>query len=203
MRNIITMLTFEKFPKEIQEMKDTVNRNIFFGILFIKADNSLRPLNGRKVKYVSQARSGETRGVWDRKEHNIITFFDRNKQQEDRDHNLMFYTDENGKKKPLMNAPRGVRLDRLLFFKAGNLVYDFTQVNVEAIKAAKITPQQLDAEKERMKISFSGIEAKTPLEVVDPATLTTNPEGTESTSPEEQIQEIVVNEIKRMFKNIK
>jgi hypothetical protein len=188
------MLTFEKYPKEIQEMKDTINRNIFFGILFIKADNSLRPLNGRKVKYVSQARSGETRGVWDRKEHNIITFFDRNKQQEDRDHNLLFYVNEKGEKKALMNAPRGVRLDRLLFFKAGNLVYDFTQVNTEAINAAKITSQQLDAEKERMKISFSGIEAKTPLEIVDPATITAG--------SKEPIQEIVMEEIKKIFKKI-
>lgn len=202
MRNIITMLTFEKYPKEIQEMKDTINRNIFFGILFIKADNSLRPLNGRKVKYVSQARSGETRGVWDRKEHNIITFFDRNKQQEDRDHNPLFYIDEEGKKKALMNAPRGVRLDRLLFFKAGNLVYDFTQVNTEAINAAKITPEQLDAEKKRMKIEFGGKESKTPLEIVDPATLTTDSEGAEITNPEEQIQEIVNEEIKKIFKKI-
>ena len=75
------MLKFETHSQEIGKMKDIINRNIFFGALFIKADGSLRPVNGRKIKYATQAKSGETRGVWDRKEHNIITVFDRNKKQ--------------------------------------------------------------------------------------------------------------------------
>ena len=75
------MLTFESHPKEVQQMRDIINRNIYYGVLFIKADKSLRPLNGRKVKYVSQKKDGEARGIWNRKEHNILTVFDRNKQQ--------------------------------------------------------------------------------------------------------------------------
>lgn len=188
------MLTFESHPKEVQQMRDIINRNIYYGVLFIKADKSLRPLNGRKVKYVSQKKDGETRGIWNRKEHNILTVFDRNKQQEDSQGNLLYYKDEKtGKVKPLMNAPRSIKLDRLLFFKAGNVVLDFTGINSEAIKAAGIKPQQLEAEKERMKITTDSGELQNPLEIVDPDTITAN--------PNDSIEEIVMSEISEFYRN--
>ncbi len=188
------MLTFESHPKEVQQMRDIINRNIYYGVLFIKADKSLRPLNGRKVKYVSQKKDGEARGIWNRKEHNILTVFDRNKQQEDSQGNLLYYKDEKtGKVKPLMNAPRSIKLDRLLFFKAGNVVLDFTGINSEAIKAAGIKPQQLEAEKERMKITTDSGELQNPLEIVDPDTITAN--------PNDSIEEIVMSEISEFYRN--
>jgi hypothetical protein len=142
------MLTFETHPQDIQEMKNIINRNIFHSILFIKADGSLRPVNGRKRKYVSSSPDTENRGKFDRQERNILTVFDRNKQQTDSTRQPMF--DENGK--PMMGAPISVRLDRLLFFKAGNFVRDFTQENADAIQAAGISPERIEAEKRKLKI---------------------------------------------------
>jgi hypothetical protein len=142
------MLTFETHPQDIQEMKNIINRNIFHSILFIKADGSLRPVNGRKRKYVSSSPDTENRGKFDRQERNILTVFDRNKQQTDSTRQPMF--DENGK--PIMGAPISVRLDRLLFFKAGNFVRDFTQENADAIQAAGISPERIEAEKRRLNI---------------------------------------------------
>lgn len=142
------MLTFETHPQDIQEMKNIINRNIFHSILFIKADGSLRPVNGRKRKYVSSSPDTENRGKFDRQERNILTVFDRNKQQTDSTRQPMF--DENGK--PMMGAPISVRLDRLLFFKAGSFVRDFTQENADAIQAAGISPERIEAEKRKLKI---------------------------------------------------
>jgi hypothetical protein len=165
------MLTFETHPQDIQEMKDIINRNIFHSVLFIKADGSLRPVNGRKRKYVSNSPDTENRGKFDRQERNILTVFDRNKQQTDSKRQPMF--DENGK--PMMGAPISVRLDRLLFFKAGNFVRDFTKENAEAIQAAGIPPEKIEAEKRRLNIE--------------------NSQG----DNEQSLQEMIYEEINRIF----
>lgn len=179
------MLTFESHPQEIQQMKDIINRNVFFGMLFIKSDNSLRPVNGRKVKYESTSTDAEKRGKWDRGAHNIMTIFDRNKQY--MSHGQPVFKADG---KPLMNAPISVKLDRLLFFKAGSLLYDFSQINAEAIQRAGLSMEQVDAEKQRIVNNYNSLEKETPLEVVRLEDLTTDPQGQQQ-SPEDVVQEMI------------
>ena len=178
------MLTFESHPQEIQKMRDIINKNIFFGMLFIKADGSLRPVNGRKVKYVSTSSDSENRGKWNRQDYNIMTIFDRNKQY--LQHGQPVFKKDG---KPLMNAPISVKLDRLLFFKAGSLLYDFSQINAEAVQQAGLSMEQIDQEKQRIINSYNSLEKETPLEVVRLEDLTTDPQSQQS--PEDVVQEMI------------
>jgi hypothetical protein len=142
------MLSFETHPVEVQEMKDIINGGKFHSVTFIKADNSIRYANGKKLIYAGST-SDDQRGRWDRKDANIITIFDNNKPKLGTDYKPII-NPETGK--PVMGAPISVRLDRLLYFKSGSFFRDFTNENIDAIKNAGITPEQIEQVKKRMRL---------------------------------------------------
>ena len=146
------MLSFKTHPQDIAEIKQIINKGTFHSVLFIKADGSLRRVNGKKLNYDSDSIDSQLRGKYVREDHNIITVFDNNKPKLDKSYQPII-NPETGR--PVMGAPISVRLDRLLFFKAGGFVRDYTNENIDAINAAGITPEQLNAEKERLKIENS------------------------------------------------
>ena len=142
------MLSFKTHPQEVQEMKDIINSGKFHSVTFIKADNSIRFANGKKLTYAGST-SDDQRGRYDRQDANIITFFDNNKPKLGADYKPMV-NPETGR--PIMGAPISVRLDRLLYFKSGTFVRDFTEENNEAIQNAGITPEQVEQIRKKMKL---------------------------------------------------
>jgi hypothetical protein len=142
------MLLFATHPEEVQEMKDIINSGKFHSVTFIKADNSIRYANGKKIIYAGST-SDSPRGKWNREDANIITIFDNNKPKLGADYQPII-NPETGR--PVMGAPISVRLDRLLYFKSGSFVRDFTDVNKEAVEKAGITPEQIEQIRKKMRL---------------------------------------------------
>ena len=131
------MLTFQTHPDEAKAMQDIINSVKYFSVTFIKADGSIRYANGHKHKYESTSSKEELRGKYNRLEKNILLVWDNNKVDD--------YTGEKG-------AYIQARLDRILYFKSGTFTKDYTQENEQAIVNAKITPEQIEQIKTKMKI---------------------------------------------------
>jgi len=119
-------------------MQDIINSGKYFSITFIKADGSIRYVNGHKHIYSSTSPTGETRGKYNRLDKNLLLVWDNNK-----------IDDTTGEKGAYVQA----RLDRILYFKSGTFTKDYTGENLLAIKAANITPNDLEQVKAKMKIS--------------------------------------------------
>jgi hypothetical protein len=131
------MLSFNTHPEVVKEMQDIINSGKFFSITFIKADNSLRYVNGHKIIYQSTSPETELRGKFNRFDKNILLIWDNNK-----------INDVTGEKGAYISA----RLDKVLYFKSGAFIRDFIEENQDAIRAARITPNQLQQVKVKMKI---------------------------------------------------
>jgi hypothetical protein len=131
------MLSFQNNPKEVEEMQNIINSGKFFSITFIKADNSIRFVNGHKVNYQSTSPETELRGKFNRLDANILLVWDNNK-----------INDKTGEKGAYISA----KLDRILFFKAGSFNKDFTEENIDAIRTAGISPNDIQKIKAKMKI---------------------------------------------------
>jgi hypothetical protein len=131
------MLSFQTQPDVVKEMQDIINSGKFFSVTFIKKDGSIRFVNGHKIIYQSTSPSTENRGKFDRLAQNILLVWDNNR-----------INDLTGEKGQYIS----VTLGRLLFFKSGAFLRDYTQENADAIKAARITPEQIEQIKSKMKI---------------------------------------------------
>lgn len=131
------MLTFQTHPQEVQEMQDIINRGVFFSITFLKKDNSIRYVNGRKHIHVSTSSPEENRGKFNRFDHNILLVWDNNKENP-----------QTGKRGSYISA----KLDRVLYFKAGDFVRDFTGENTQAVADAHLTPEQLQQIRQKIKL---------------------------------------------------
>lgn len=142
------MLSFNTHPEDIQEMKNIINNGKFHSITFIKADNSIRFANGKKLIYKA-SETDNNAGRWNREDANIITIFDNNKPKLGADYKPLV-NPETGK--VIMGAPISVRLDRLLFFKSGSFFRDFTEENSDAIIKAGITAEQIDEIRKKIKL---------------------------------------------------
>lgn len=132
------MLSYQTHSNEVKELQDQIASGKFYSITFIKKDGSIRYLNGHKKFTEKPSPEDEKRGKWDRLEKNILTVWDRNAPD--------YKTGKQG-------AFRSVALDRLLYVKVGDFIRDYTDENQEAIEKYKITPQQLEQVKQKMKIS--------------------------------------------------
>ena len=128
------MLSFNTHPDEVKEMQNIINSGKYFSVTFIKKDGSIRYVNGHKIIYQSTSPDTENRGKFDRLTSNILLVWDNNR-----------VNDMTGEKGQYIS----VTLSRLLYFKAGQFVRDYTQENADAIRAAGITPEQI---KTKMKI---------------------------------------------------
>jgi hypothetical protein len=131
------MLTFQSHPDEVKEMQNIINSGKYFSVTFIKKDGSIRYVNGHKIIYQSTSPDTENRGKFDRLTSNILLVWDNNR-----------VNDMTGEKGQYIS----VTLSRLLYFKAGQFVRDYTQENADAIRAAGITPEQIEQIKTKMKI---------------------------------------------------
>lgn len=137
MGNSIIMLTFNTHPQEVKEMQDIINSGRFFSVTFLKKDNSIRYVNGKKIIYQSTSPSTQNKGKFDRLAQNILLVWDNNR-----------INDITGERGQYIS----VKLDRLLFFKSGSFVRDYTEENADAIRAAGITPEQIQQIKTKIKI---------------------------------------------------
>lgn len=131
------MLSFQTHPDEVKEMQDIINSGKFFSITFVKMDGSIRFVNGHKIIYKSDSPDTEARGKFDRLPHNILLVWDNNRPNE-----------KTGQKGQYIS----VKLDRILFFKSGDFVRDYTDENSDVIVSAGITQEQLEEIKKKMKI---------------------------------------------------
>jgi hypothetical protein len=131
------MLSFNTHPDEVKEMQNIINSGKYFSVTFIKKDGSIRYVNGHKIIYQSTSPDTENRGKFDRLTSNILLVWDNNR-----------VNDMTGEKGQYIS----VTLSRLLYFKAGQFVRDYTQENADAIRAAGITPEQIEQIKTKMKI---------------------------------------------------
>lgn len=132
------MLSYKTHPEEVKEIQNQIASGKFGSITFIKKNGDIRFMNVHKKFSDSTSPDSENRGKWDRLKYNILTVWDNNA--------LNFKTGEKG-------DFRSLALDRLLFVKIGDFVRDYTDENIEAIKAANITPEQLNTIKEKMRIN--------------------------------------------------
>jgi hypothetical protein len=132
------MLSFQSHPDEVKEMQDIINSGKYFSVTFIKKDGSIRYVNGHKIIYQSNSSDTENRGKFDRTASNILLVWDNNR-----------VNDMTGEKGQYIS----VTLSRLLYFKSGQFVRDYTEENADAITAAGITPEQIDQIKSKMKIN--------------------------------------------------
>lgn len=131
------MLTFQSRPDEIKEMQNIINSGKYFSVTFIKKDGSIRYVNGHKIIYQSTSPNTENRGKFDRTTSNILLVWDNNR-----------VNDMTGEKGQYIS----VTLSRLLYFKAGQFIRDYTEENADAIRAAGITSEQIEQIKRKMKI---------------------------------------------------
>ncbi len=131
------MLSFNTHPEEVKEMQNIINSGKYFSVTFIKKDGSIRYVNGHKIIYQSSSPNTENRGKFDRLASNILLVWDNNR-----------VNDITGEKGQYIS----VTLGRLLYFKSGAFVRDYTQENADAIRAAGITPEQIEQIKTKMKI---------------------------------------------------
>lgn len=131
------MLSFQSQPQIVQEMQNIINSGKFFSITFIKADNSIRFVNGHKHIHQSNSPETENRGKYNRLDKNILLIWDNNK------------VTDMGEKGAYISA----KLDRILFFKSGDFVRDFTNENQIAMEMANISPEQLNSIKDKMKLN--------------------------------------------------
>ena len=131
------MLSFNTHPDEVKEMQNIINSGKYFSATFIKKDGSIRYVNGHKIIYQSNSPDTENRGKFDRLASNILLVWDNNR-----------VNDITGEKGQYIS----VTLGRLLYFKSGQFVRDYTQENADAIEAAGITPEQIEQIKSKMKI---------------------------------------------------
>ena len=131
------MLSFNTHPDEVKEMQNIINSGKYFSVTFIKKDGSIRFVNGHKIIYQSTSSNTENRGKFDRLASNILLVWDNNR-----------VNDMTGEKGQYIS----VTLSRLLYFKAGQFVRDYTEENVDAIRAAGVTPEQIEQIKSKMKI---------------------------------------------------
>jgi hypothetical protein len=118
-------------------MQNIINSGKYFSVTFIKKDGSIRFVNGHKIIYQSTSPNTENRGKFDRTTSNILLVWDNNRVND--------MTDEKGQY-------ISVTLSRLLYFKAGQFIRDYTEENADAIRAAGITPKQIEQIKSKMKI---------------------------------------------------
>ena len=132
------MLTFQSHPQEAKAMQIIINSGRFFSITFIKADNSIRYANGHKHIYSTDSSDEERRGKYNRLDKNILLVWDNNK-----------IDDATGEKGAYIQA----RLDRILYFKSGEFTKDYTEENQQAIQAARITPDQIEEIRGKMKMT--------------------------------------------------
>ena len=131
------MLSFNTHPDEVKEMQNIINSGKYFSVTFIKKDGSIRYVNGHKIIYQSNSPDTENRGKFDRLTSNILLVWDNNR-----------VNDITGEKGQYIS----VKLERLLYFKSGQFVRDYTQENADAIRAAGITLEQIEQIKTKMKI---------------------------------------------------
>lgn len=131
------MLSFNTHPEEVKEMQNIINSGKYFSVTFIKKDGSIRYVNGHKIIYQSTSPNTENRGKFDRLASSILLVWDNNR-----------INDITGEKGQYIS----VTLGRLLYFKSGAFVRDYTQENADAIRAAGITPEQIEQIKTKMKI---------------------------------------------------
>jgi hypothetical protein len=131
------MLTFQTHPQEVQEMQNIINSGKFFSVTFIKMDNSIRYVNGRKILYQSDSPETENRGKFNRFDKNILLVWDNNR-----------INDVTGEKGQYIS----VKLERLLFFKSGAFSRDYTEENSDVLHSAQITPEQIEQIKNKIKI---------------------------------------------------
>ncbi|MFA5207351.1 MAG: hypothetical protein WC428_01725 [Candidatus Paceibacterota bacterium] len=131
------MLSFQTQPDVVKEMQDIINSGKFFSVTFIKKDGSIRFVNGHKIIYQNTSPSTENRGKFNRLDQNILLIWDNNR-----------INDLTGEKGQYIS----VKLERLLFFKAGQFIRNFTEENKDVVRAAKITPEQMQQIKSKMKI---------------------------------------------------
>jgi hypothetical protein len=134
----INMLTFQSHPQEAKAMQIIINSGRYFSITFIKADNSIRYANGHKHIYSTDSSDEEKRGKYNRLDKNVLLVWDNNK--------IDPVTNEKG-------AYIQARLDRILYFKSGEFTKDYTEENQQAVQAAKITPDQLEEIRGKMKMT--------------------------------------------------
>jgi len=131
------MLSFQTHPEEVKEMQSIINSGKFFSVTFLKLDGSIRYVNGKKIAYQNTSPETELRGKFDRLPHNILSVWDNNKTDE-----------RTGNKGQYIS----VKLDRLLYFKSGIFIRDFTEENQNAIQSANITPEMIQQVKNKMRI---------------------------------------------------
>lgn len=131
------MLSFENYPKEVKAMQDIIDSGKYFSVTFIKMDKTIRYVNGHKKIYQSNSPETELRGKYNRMPYRILLVWDNNK-----------INDKTGEKGSYVSA----KLDRLLYFKSGQVNLDFTAENSIAISDSGVTPEQLEQIKAKMKI---------------------------------------------------
>lgn len=131
------MLSFQTHPEEVKAMQDIINSGKYFSITFVKMDGTIRFVNGHKIIYQSTSSDMEARGKFDRTPHNILLVWDNNR-----------VNDKTGEKGQYIS----VKLDRVLYFKSGSFVRDYTDENKDVVMSAGITPQQIEDIRKRMKI---------------------------------------------------